>query len=201
MCNRTFSFSRTGLSRFVHLFAVVAIGLSLIPANSQEKSQTKKPLNEDDVIKVNSNLVNFDVTVRDKKGKVVTDLKADDFTITENGVKQKIEFFDATLAGPRENEGPNTSSSNPTSPPPTSVLPRNVVSLVLDGQTTESTNLKPVRDGIINYVRNRITNDDSVALFAIAGGLQLLQPFTQDKEKLITAVERTASTSSGPKLL
>ena len=53
---------------------------------------------DDDVVKVKSNLVNIDVIVKDKKGKYVSDLKAEDFTITENGVAQKIEFFDAPLS-------------------------------------------------------------------------------------------------------
>ena len=45
----------------------------------------------DDVVRVKSNLVNIDVLIKDKKGKYVPDLKAEDFTIYENGVQQKIE--------------------------------------------------------------------------------------------------------------
>lgn len=78
-------------------------------------------------------------------------------------------------------------------------LPRNVVALLLDGQSTEASNLKPVREGIIKYVKDRITSTDSVALFAVAGGLQLLQPFTQDKEQLISAVERATNISTQAK--
>ena len=40
---------------------------------------------EGDVVKVKSNLVNIDVIVKDKKGKYVSDLKPEDFVITENG--------------------------------------------------------------------------------------------------------------------
>ena len=52
---------------------------------------------QEDVVKVKSNLVNIDVIVKDKKGKYVSDLKAEDFTITEDGQSQKIEFFDAPV--------------------------------------------------------------------------------------------------------
>src|SRR4029078_11701813 len=52
---------------------------------------------DDEVVKVKSNLVNIDVIVKDKKGKYVSDLKPEDFVITENGQPQKIEFFDAPL--------------------------------------------------------------------------------------------------------
>lgn len=195
------SFSKTIFNQGVRLLLTLVLCLTAIPVNSQEKTQTKKSADEEDVIRVNSNLVNFDVTVRDKRGRVITDLKPEDFIVSENGVKQSIEFFDATLAGGTPNRQPNTAGATVTeseTKPPIE-LPRNVVSLVLDGQTTESANLKPVRDGIINYVMSHITADDSVALFAISGGLQLLQPFTQDKNKLIAAVQRATSVGVGSK--
>jgi VWFA-related protein len=182
--------------RFLGLFVTAALCLTLVPAQSQEKKQTRKS-GDDDVIKVASNLVNLDVTVKDKKGKAVTDLKAEDFTVTENGVHQNIQFFDSTLAGGNEAKQPNAASKETTPGlPGPSQLPRNIVSLVLDSQTTEAANLKPVRDGIIKYIRERITNNDSVALFAISGGLQLLQPFTQDKERLISAVDKAYGSST-----
>lgn len=177
---------------------ILATFVASIPGRSQDKTQTKKPV-DDDIIKTSSNLVSVDVMVKDKKGKVVGDLKAEDFSVTENGVKQDISFFDATLiTGPVSADPsttPRTTESPATTPATTPTLPRNVVALVLDGQTTEATNLKRVRDGISHYVKNRITNNDSVALFQIAGGLQLLQPFTQDKEKLLSAIERSTNRS------
>ena len=205
MRHKKSSFRQRKFRELVHLLAILAICLTGIPirltAQSQEKPATKKS-DDDEIVRVNSNLVNVDVTVKDKKGKVVRDLKAEDFTITENGVKQTIEFFDATLSGNTPPEASSTATPRePTSPSAPRVLPRNVVALVLDGQTTESLNLKPVREGIIKYVSDRITDNDSVALFAIAGGLQLLQPFTQDKEKIISAVEQASSIGVGSKSL
>ncbi len=184
-------------SRSVCFGLMLTLGVTFISAQSQNPTQSKKP-GDDDIIRVNANLVNVDVIVKDKKGKVVKDLKAEDFAVLENGVKQNIEFFDATLG----TDGSNKGTDPVTVTTETSTLrsqPRNLVALVLDGQTTEATNLKPVRDGMIKFVRDRITTDDSAALFAIAGGLQLIQPFTQDKEKLVSAVERTTHISAQAK--
>ncbi len=142
----------------------------------------------EDVVKVKSNLVNIDVIVKDKKGKYISDLKADDFTITENGVSQKVEFFDAPLA-----RKPGESSAD--SPAP-ATAPRNYVSLVLDYQTTDLTNLKPVREGAIKYVREQVTDSDVVAVLSVTNGLQMLQPFTQDKTKLIAALEKAGGPDS-----
>jgi VWFA-related protein len=169
--------------------------LSPLPAQSQDKKDQKKTTDEDEVIRVTSNLVNLDVIVKDKKGKIITDLKKEDFIVTENGVPQNIQFFDSTLVAGEE---PGRTESAPTLPgaQPPNKLPRNIISLVLDLQTTEAANLKHVRDGIIKYIRERISDNDSVALFSISSGLQFLQPFTQDKTKLIAAVERAYTNSN-----
>src|SRR6266851_424863 len=84
------------LSACLSLLATSAVFLAAIPIQSQDKKPTKSA-DDDDVIKVTSNLVSLDVIVKDKKGKAVTDLKPEDFTVSENGVPQKIEFFDSTL--------------------------------------------------------------------------------------------------------
>jgi VWFA-related protein len=156
---------------FLRVICVVCVSIVLAAAQQ-----------DDDVVKVKSNLVNIDVIVKDKKGKYIPDLKAEDFVVFENGVPQKIEFFDAPLAG--------------TNQPTTASTPRNYVTLVLDSQTTDITNLKAVREGTIKYVREQITDGDTVALLSITNSLQLLQGFTQDKAKLLGALENLAIRST-----
>jgi VWFA-related protein len=147
---------------------------------------------QDDVVKVKTNLVNIDVIVKDKKGKYISDLKAEDFTITENGQVQKIEFFDAPLSGTAT---PKSSDTAGAAPAPATAT-RNYVALVLDSQTTDITNLKPVREGAVKYVREQVTDADAVAILSVTNGLQMLQPFTQDKIKLIAAIEKLGSPDS-----
>jgi VWFA-related protein len=144
---------------------------------------------QDDVVKVKSNLVNIDVLVKDKKGKYVADLKPEDFKIFENGVQQKIEFFDAPLSGVVSRPSTSTAGApaDPAEPP---VVTRNYVTLVLDSHTTDITNLKPVREGTIRYIKEQITDGDAVALLSVTNNLQLLQTFTHDKAKLIAALEK-----------
>ena len=190
--------NKRGASVCFNLLVTSAIFLATIPVQSQEKKEPGKVPDQDEVIKISANLVSVDVMVKDKKGKAITDLKAEDFTLSENGVRQNIEFFDSTLAGGSEpvRTGDVSVTAGPGGP---NGLPRNIISLVLDGQTTEGANLKRVRDGMTKYIRERISDNDSVALFAISGGLQLLQPFTQDKAKLIAAVEKADGISTGSK--
>src|SRR5258706_1891364 len=190
---------RTGAC--LSLLVTLAVCLSTVSVQSQDKKQTKSA-DDDDIIKVTSNLVSLDVIVKDKKGKAVTELKPEDFTVSENGVPQKIEFFDSTLASNdfthRDDVAQTTTATVSTQPKARNPngLPRNIIALVLDGQSTELANLKHVREGIVKYIRERISDNDSVALFSISGGLQLRQPFTQDKAKLIAAVEQAYDSST-----
>ena len=153
---------------------------------------------QEDVVKVKSNLVNIDVIVKDKKGKYISDLKPEDFTITEDGHLQKIEFFDAPTVRIEVHKPGDTvvaAAPAPASPVATTA-PRNYVALVLDSQTTDITNLKPVRDGMIKYIREQISDTDAVAVLSVTNGLQMLQSFTQDKAKLIESLEKLGSPDS-----
>src|SRR5216684_860033 len=132
------SFSRRRhVIRWLGTFLVISmLFLSSVPTQAQQKKEPKKS-GDDNVIKVDSNLVSLDVIVKDKKGKAVTDLKPEDFTISENGVPQKIEFFDSTLT---TNEAPQpTRPNDPTQPSNDSIrpksrtpngFPRNIIALV-----------------------------------------------------------------------
>lgn len=176
--------------RYVALFLIAIMFGSVVFAQQQQKPS------EDEVVRVKSNLVNIDVMVKDKKGKYVSDLKAEDFTVVENGVAQKIEFFDAPLS--KNETKRQTSAAAPdvaTTTPPTAA-PQNYVALVLDSQTTDITNLKQVREGMTKYISEQITDNDVVALLSVTNSLQMLQPFTQDKGKLIAALENTGVNST-----
>ncbi len=60
--------------------------------------QPQAPRPSNYTVRVNSNLVVLDVVVTDKKGNLVTDLKKEDFTVTEAKEPQSILAFDAAGA-------------------------------------------------------------------------------------------------------
>jgi VWFA-related protein len=59
---------------------------------SKKDAQQSKPQGQT-AISVSVDLVNLQVLVTDKKGDIITGLKADDFTVYEDGVKQEITHF------------------------------------------------------------------------------------------------------------
>jgi Ca-activated chloride channel family protein len=62
---------------------------------SQDPTQTKTPDQDDDVVRVNTDLVVLNATVLGRDGKFLRGLKAGDFHVFEDGVEQKISSFGA----------------------------------------------------------------------------------------------------------
>src|SRR5258707_13003791 len=124
------------------ILRLIMLCVLVVSAQSQEKKEAKKSA-DDDVVKVTSNLISLDLIVKDKKGRAITDLKPEDFTVFENGVPQKIEFFDSTLNSGNEAAQPITAAGSTEPKPRTpSGFPRNIIALLLDAQSTEPANLK-----------------------------------------------------------
>src|SRR5215475_71612 len=79
----------------VCLLLMIAMTLQTTQAQSQKDKEPQKK--QDETVRLETRLVTTDVIVKDKKGKYVTDLKAEEFSVFENGVAQKVEFFEPPL--------------------------------------------------------------------------------------------------------
>jgi S-adenosylmethionine hydrolase len=64
-----------------------------IHAFSQNPNPTATPREDENILKISTTLIQVDVTVTDKEGNVVTNLKPEDFEVYENGKKQDITNF------------------------------------------------------------------------------------------------------------
>jgi hypothetical protein len=57
---------------------------------------TDEEVSEGDVVRIETNLVTVPVSVLDRQGRFIADLKRDQFKVMENGVEQKIAYFEPT---------------------------------------------------------------------------------------------------------
>src|SRR5205085_7811562 len=85
------------MSLTLRLLVVLSLSFGAARPQSRQSRETQKGAGDEEVVTVRSRLVNVDVSVKDKKGNYVNDLKSDDFTVFENGVRQKVEFFNPPL--------------------------------------------------------------------------------------------------------
>src|SRR3989440_529996 len=82
----------------------VSIGIAQQPSPSPtpaaRQPTTQKPEDED-IVRITTNLVQVDAVVTDKNGKIVTDLKPEEVQIFEDGRQQKITHFSYYVAESR----------------------------------------------------------------------------------------------------
>ena len=150
-----------------------------------------------DVVKITTNLVQVDAVVTDKNGNVVTDLKADEVQILENGKPQKITHFTYVAAGAAVTEKPKTAATDKVDPVAPPVVPtpvtrgdvRRTIALVVDDLGLSFESVAFTRRALKKFVDEQIQPGDLVAIIRTGGGVGALQQFTSDKRLLHAAIE------------
>ncbi len=166
------------------------------PAPQTLPSQQQEQTDEDDVVRITTNLVQVDAVITDKSGKLVTDLRPEEVEIMEDGRPQKITNFSfvSTMSDTPQPATPTAPADKLAPPvPPARLKPeqvRRTVALVIDdlGLSFESTAF--VRQALKKFVDQQLQPGDLVAIIRTAGGIGALQQFTSDKRQLYAAIER-----------
>lgn len=164
--------------------------------SAQTPTPTPKPAaDDDDVVKISTTLIQLDVTVTDRKGNVVTDLKPEDFEIFENGEKQEISNFSFVSNVKTETAAPaQIKNEKQTVPlPPAQLKPeqiRRTVALVVDDLSLSFQSVYYVRRALKKFVDEQMQAGDLVAIIRTGAGIGALQQFTADKRQLYAAIEK-----------
>src|SRR5258705_2167341 len=124
----------------------------------------------DDVVRITSTLVQLDLVVTDKNGKQVSDLKAEDFEVFEDGHAQPITQFSYILTGPPS--GPPATAANaaaasgPTLPPtaPRRERVRRTIAVVVDDLGLSFVTTTTARDALRKFINEQIEPGDLVAI-------------------------------------
>ena len=170
---------------------------------SQSASPTPPPADATDIVKISTTLIQIDVTVRDRKGRVVTDLRPDEIEVYENGKKQVLTNFSfiSNVRSAEEIAKTNEDKKNrPVVLPPSEIKAdqvRRTIALVVDdlGLSFEST--YQVRRALKKFVDEQMQEGDLVAIIRTAAGIGSLQQFTNDKRQLHLAIDRVRWNAMG----
>ncbi len=118
-----------------------------------------------DVIKVNTTLVTLPVSVMDRDGRYIPNLRKEDFRLWENGVEQSVAFF--------------SSVDKPFS-----------VVLMIDTSRSTQFRLEDIQDAAITFV-NQLRPDDKVMVVSFDDRVRVLSEFTSDRYRLRDAIRYT----------
>jgi VWFA-related protein len=174
---------------------VLEITLLVVWANALAAAQQPSPPSKDSglVLHVTTRMVLVDAVVVDKEGHPVTGLRAEDFLVIEDGVRQRIASFSER----------NSKNTNPAPPP---ILPAHVTTnrpavtqanaedgtvavLLLDGINTPVQDQIYVKQQMLKFLARQYDANTRLAVIALTNQLTVLQNFTQNPLLLRSALD------------
>jgi VWFA-related protein len=181
---------KTTLSLFLSFAILAAAALGQTPA----AQQTPPSQDDEDVVRISSELVQTDVVITDKDDNVIDDIKLDEFELYENGKRQDLKFMEfvgADSAAPRvEGALPASVRSAPTDVASNASARdiRRIFAFVVDDLTIPAEDMTTVRSVLTDFVDKQMADTDLVAIVRVVGGVGFLQQFTSDRQLLRRAI-------------
>lgn len=167
--------------------AVLCCALLTVTSNLGQTRPSQQPQPEaDDVIRVNTELVQTDVMVFDKQGHFVEGLKPEQFALRIDDKPQTISFFEQVSSGRLRGGGRGQTSGDS---PPTLVRGRTVI-FFADDLHLAPDSLVRTRKALLEFVDRGMAEKDLVAITSSSGQIGFLQQLTYDKVALRSAVAR-----------
>jgi VWFA-related protein len=179
-----------GWSKLRQQLSLFAVALALIAsvsvsAAAQDQSTTERPrrvvpaeTEPQDIIKIETDLVPVDVTVMDAQGRLVRNLKKEDFKLFEDGAERPIASFNVEKI-----EG---------APRPVAI----VFALDLSGSMTPA-EVARVSDAMREFSRRLAEHPAVFAVMTFGMRVKTIQTFTNDREKLDRAFDRLGREPNG----
>lgn len=133
-----------------------------------------KELSDGDVVRIDTNLVTVPVSVLDRDGRFISDLRREQFNVFENGVEQKIAYFESA-------EKPFT------------------VALLLDTSGSTFFHLWEIKEAAINFAK-QLRPQDRVLVVTFDRLIMLLTEATNDTKVVTEVIERNAITGFSTRL-
>lgn len=140
---------------------------SISQSNASENSkpnQNDELISQDDVVRVDTALVTVPVSITDRNGRYVADLKREDLHVFEDNVEQDIAYFASV-------DKPFT------------------VVLMVDTSTSTWSKLGEIREAAKLFV-DQLRPDDNVMVASFARGFSIESDVTNDRAKIRKGIER-----------
>ena len=167
-----------------------------------EGAQTKsREAAENQQIKVKTELMEVRTTVTDRKGHFVENLKKDDFELLEDNKPQEVSFFSISQVESLGNRPP-AATPIPGAPPNKTVEPVKralerrseppvrTTLLYVDNLHLTFSNLNWVKQALRRFIKERVTDQDLIALVTSSGTLGIAEQFTRNRQLLSYAIEQ-----------
>lgn len=168
------SVAGTSGSRPPTLSGNAPIGAPVSAASESTPTSDVEEVSEGDIVRIDTAFVTVPVSVLDRQGRFVPDLKREDFRVFENGVEQPIAYFEPT-------EKPFT------------------VALLLDTSASTRFKLWEIKEAAIAFAK-QLRPQDRVLVVAFSDQVLLLTEATSDLQVVSTVIEANATAGNSTRL-
>lgn len=184
-----FVLSVSPMSRLSVLLAIIWGLLNAGPAPGQTIQHG------DEVVRVNTELVQSDVLVLDKRGQFVEGLKASDFQLKLNGKPRQILFFERLAAGSASEENLIATargqlSAEKQNTTTVSLDRGRTIVFYLDDYHLSPRSINHVREMITKFIDQQMGANDEIAIITATGQLGFLEQLTGERAVLQRAVNK-----------
>jgi VWFA-related protein len=162
------------------LLLAVALG-----GSARAQPPAEKPASPP-TFRVDTGVVMLDVVVRDKKGRLVRDLRPEEIQVFEDGARQEITAVRFVETG-RESVAATVTAGAPAIPPSPEPKQINLVTLLFDQLGTEARII--ARKAALDFLSADHRSDLWISVFTIDRRMRLLQQFTTDRDLVRAAVD------------
>ncbi len=169
---------------FVRLFLLSAV-LLCPPAGARAQTQEKE-----DVVRVESELVQTDVMVFDKAGKFVDGLAREQFELKVDGRPVPLAFFERIAAPLKPGEAAPGAVAAAANAAVASRAKGRTTVFFIDDLHLSLDSLNPTRAALTRFIDEEMAPGDLVAIVTASGQLGFLQQFTDNKAVLRAAAAR-----------
>ena len=179
-----------------HLLLLVS-GVLLLTLKAFGQQPTAVPP-ADDIVRVNTELVQTDVTVVDKQGRFVSGLKPEQFELRVDGRSQPLAFFEQVAAGSSQEEKQlaaartvhQASIASPDSKASAGSDRGRLIFFFVDDVHLAGDSMTRARAVVSHFVEDKMNPEDRVALVSTSGQIGFLQQLTDNKAVLREAIAR-----------
>lgn len=177
---------------------VVLCGIGLFRPAGVSAQDRSKPEQSEDVIRVETALVQTDVTVLDKSGSFVNSLKRDQFVLKVDGKPREISFFEQVRAGSRNEEAQLAAARGAVKPGPPAKDAAGAVPLdrgrtiffFVDDMHMDPSSVAAVRKLLLRFTDHDLGQNDQAEIVSASGQIGFLQQLSDNKAVLHAALDR-----------
>ena len=188
------------MTRVASIKSAILVTVAFCCQHSQLIAQRSpsKQTDQDDVVRVKTELVQLRAVVTDKSGQLVDNLKAEDFEVLENSRPQSIGFFSLERIQNRSSspvKSDRQSVADPNQPRQSSAAAKPVRTIVLFVDTLHLSIVSYLRakQQLKRFVDEQIADEDLVGIVTTSDSLGVLGQFMRDRKMLKYAIDKIPS--------